>query len=559
MRRSGRREDREMSFSSGARTGGPSQTNGPGPARGVANKNLVLAAMVFAVAMTFIDQTIVAIAIPKISRELSLSATGAQWVINGYLLSLSAFFAFGGKLADVYGRRRMVVIGVIGFAIASACCGLTPKGSIAEAWIIGFRVIQGATAALMFPAAVGIVVASFPLGERGRAMAIFFGISGGLTAIGPIAGGFLVQWTWRAIFWINIPVAIIALILIWVSRPDDTRRPTKIDYLGAVLISAAMILLVLGLQQSAVWGWGNPATWICIIAGLVLMVVFVRDELRMSQPLLRLQIFGDRGFAAENLVLGLMSIVFVPFFFFGSVYAQVSLGKNSSNAGVYLLWFFIGFVIMAQVGGRILDRRGAKPAVVGGSALAAVGFFLLAGKLTDLSFSAQQLYIAIAGGGLGLMLGTSSTDAVNRAPSGSYSEVTGITQTSRYFGASLGLAVLGTIFTSQNKTNVTSALTSHGVPKSVAERIGASFGSSGASVQSPSGQPHALVHAVQLANAHSTQTVFYIMAGVMVATFIVAVRRLPGGRVEPHDILEDPAPDGRLPQPAEVGPAAEPA
>ena len=525
---------------------------------GVVNKNLVLAAMVFAVAMTFIDQTIVAIAIPKISRELSLSSTGAQWVINGYLLSLSALFAFGGKLADVYGRRRMVVIGVIGFAIASACCGLTPKGSGAEAWIIGFRVIQGATAALMFPAAVGIVVSSFPLRERGRAMAVFFGISGGLTAIGPIAGGFLTQWTWRAIFWINIPVAIIALILIWRSRPDDTRRPTKLDYRGAVLITASMALLVLGLQQSATWGWGSPATWICIIAGVALMVVFIRVEFRTSRPLLRLQIFGNRAFATENMVLALMSIVFVPFFFFGSVYAQVSLGKNSSNAGVYLLWFFIGFVIMSQLGGRILDRRGAKPAVVGGAALAAVGFFLLAGKLTDLSFSAQELYVAIAGGGIGLMLGTSSTDALNRAPSGSYSEVTGITQTSRNFGASVGLAVLGSIFTSRNKANVTSALTGHGVPRSVAEKIAASFGSTGASTHQ-SGQPHAIVHAVQLANAHSTQTVFYIMAAVMAATFIVAVRGLPRGRVEQQEILDDPAPDpGRLRQTAQVGPAAEP-
>jgi len=184
----------------------------------MANKNLVLAAMVFAVAMTFIDQTIVAIAIPDIQRELSLTATGSQWVINGYLLALSALFAFGGKLADVAGRKRMVVIGVIGFALTSALCGATPKGGAAEAWLIVFRVLQGASAALMFPAAVGIVVASFPLHERGRAMAIFFGIAGGLTAIGPIAGGFLTQWTWRSIFWINVPVAIVALILIRRAR-----------------------------------------------------------------------------------------------------------------------------------------------------------------------------------------------------------------------------------------------------------------------------------------------------------------------------------------------------
>jgi EmrB/QacA subfamily drug resistance transporter len=505
------------------------------------NKNLVLAAMVFAVAMTFIDQTIVAIAIPNLQKHLSISGTGSQWVINGYLLSLSALFAFGGKLGDVLGRRRMVVIGVVGFAIASACCGLTPTGGIAEAWLIFFRVAQGAAAAIMFPPAVGIVVASFPLHERGRAMAIFFGISGGLTAIGPIAGGFLTQWTWRAIFWINIPVAIIALVLIWRSKPDDERHPTALDYQGTVLIAGAMGLLVLGLQQSTVWGWSSVATWACLVGGVLLMGAFIRRELRTPDPLLRLAIFRDRSFSIDNLVLTLMSVVFVPFFFFASVYAQVSLGESSANAGVYLLYFFIGFSIMAQVGGRVLDRRGARPAVVLGGAIAAVGFYLLAHKLTDLSLHAQAIYIIVAGGGLGLMLGPVSTDAVNRAPSTSYSEVTGITQTARNFGASLGLAVLGTILIAQNKTNVSHALIKHGVPGAEARRIAASIGSNSAT-NSGAGHTSALTHSVQLATAHSTQTVFYIMAGVMAATFIVSLIWFPRGRIESTvDTHEHPA------------------
>jgi EmrB/QacA subfamily drug resistance transporter len=513
---------------------------------GASNKNLVLAAMVFAVAMTFIDQTIVAIAIPSLQKDLSLTATGSQWIINGYLLALSALFAFGGKLGDVLGRRRMVVIGVVGFAVASAACGFTPTGSIAEPWIITFRVIQGIAAALMFPAAVGIVVASFPLRERGQAMAIFFGISGGLTAVGPIAGGFLTQWTWRSIFWINIPVAIIALFLIWKSKPDDVVRPTKLDYRGTVLITGAMGLVVLGLQQSSVWGWSDPATWICIVAGLLLAVAFVRRELGTPEPLLRLQIFRDRGFATENTVLGLMSVVFVPFFFFASVYAQASLGQNASNAGLYIMYFFIGFVIAAQIGGRILDTRGAKPAVVGGSALGAVGFFLLAGKLTDLSMSAQWIYIAIAGAGLGLMLGVASTDAVNRAPSTSYSEVTGITQTARNFGASLGLAVLGAILISENKTNVTTALTHAGASHASAQGVANSLGHGSSGAQSGFGQSHATVHAVQLAFAHSTQTVFYIMAGVLAASCIVALRWLPSGRVEAPEEAAVPAAPANL-------------
>ena len=131
------------------------------------NKRLVLVAMIFAVAMTFIDQTIVAIAVPELQKDLSLSSTGVQWVVNGYLLALSAMFAFGGRLADIAGHRRMVVIGVVGFAVASGLCGATPSGDLAEAWIIFWRVVQGAAAALMFPAALAIVVASFPVSERG--------------------------------------------------------------------------------------------------------------------------------------------------------------------------------------------------------------------------------------------------------------------------------------------------------------------------------------------------------------------------------------------------------
>jgi EmrB/QacA subfamily drug resistance transporter len=505
---------------------------------GSANKNLVLAAMVFAVAMTFIDQTIVVIAIPNIQRQLSLSASGSQWIINGYLLSLAALFAFGGKLGDVLGRRRMVVVGVIGFALASACCGFTPKGSLAETWMIAFRVVQGAMAALMFPAAVAIVVASFPVRERGRAMAIFFGISGGLTAVGPLAGGYLTQWTWRSIFWINIPVAIVALVLIRKSHPDNQVRPTKLDYRGTVLITGAMGLTVLGLEQSTVWGWGSARTLGCILTGLLAMIAFVAWELHTPDPLLSLKIFRDRGFAVENVALGLMSVVFIPFFFFASVYAQVSLGESASNAGLYIMYFFLGFVIAAQIGGRILDRRGARPAVVIGSALGAVGFFLLAGKLTDLSLHDQRLYVILAGAGVGLMLGTASTDAVNRAPSSSYGEVTGITQTARNFGASLGLAILGAVLLARDKSNVARALHTFGVPRATADKIAESFGSAAAG-RGGAGNHRALEHAVALAFAHSTQTVFYIMAGVMAATFLVTLRWLPRGRLA---VSSEPAP-----------------
>src|SRR5271154_112832 len=200
------------------------------------SRNLILAAMIFAVAMTFIDQTIVSIAAPEIQRELGLTSTGVQWAINAYLLSLAALFALGGRLADTVGHRRMVTLGVIVFAGASAMCGLTPKGSIAQAWIVTFRVLQGAGGATLFPAALAVVGQTFELHQRGPAPALFFGIAGGLTAIGPILGGYLTQWTWRAIFWVNIPVAVIALVLIAISKPAKMHRPAHQEYRGLGVI-----------------------------------------------------------------------------------------------------------------------------------------------------------------------------------------------------------------------------------------------------------------------------------------------------------------------------------
>jgi hypothetical protein len=229
-----------------------------GAAAGGGSRNLILAAMIFAVAMTFIDQTIVSIAAPQIQRELGLTSTGIQWAINAYLLSLAALFAFGGRLADTVGHRKMVTLGVVLFAGASAMCGLTPKGSAAEAWIVTFRIVQGAGGAIMFPAALAIVVQTFELRQRGRALAIFFGIAGGLTSIGPILGGYLTQWTWRAIFWVNIPVALIALALIVISKPVTVHRPARMDYRGLALIVSGVALSVFGFQQSVPLGLGQP-------------------------------------------------------------------------------------------------------------------------------------------------------------------------------------------------------------------------------------------------------------------------------------------------------------
>jgi EmrB/QacA subfamily drug resistance transporter len=499
-------------------------TEGAVPVTGGRSKNLVLAAMIFAVAMMFIDQTIVSIAAPNIQRELGLTSTGIQWAVNSYLLALAAFFAYGGRLADTLGHRRMVTIGIIVFAGASLFCGLTPKGSIAEGWLVAFRAVQGFGGALMFPAALAIVVQTFELRERGKALALFFGIAGGLTAVGPSLGGFLTQWTWRAIFWVNLPVAAIALVLTAIARPVTASRRAPIDYRGLLLIAGGVALSIFGFQQSGTWGWTDPKTILCVVVGALILVGFYLFERGVASPLIDVRIFRIKPFFVQNLVLFVSNMVFVPVFFFASEYAQIALGKSASSASLVLLYFFLGFVVAAQIGGRQLDRVGAKRPVVVGCTLAAVGFWLWAREVTKLSSGGEVGWIILTGAGMGLMLGPSSTDAVNRASRYSYGEATGITQTVRNYAASLGIAILGSLLVSQLHSRVTTSLVGKGLPHAQASAQASQI------AQSRGGEATSAVpHFIRLDFAYAIQSVLYSMAVIMAVAAIVAFVGLTRG------------------------------
>ncbi|WP_436771556.1 MFS transporter [Yinghuangia sp. YIM S09857] len=505
-----------------------------------------LAAMLFAVSMTFIDQSIVSIAAPDIVRELGLTATGVQWVVNAYLLAMAAAFALGGRLSDVLGHRRMVLVGIAVFAVSSALCGAAPSGDIAQTWLVAFRATQGIGGALMFPAALAIVVSVFPVEERGRALALFFGLSGGLTAVGPILGGWLTTWTWRGIFWVNIPVAIVAVVLTLRADIRTEHRREPLDLPGAALVAGGMAAAVLGLQQAQSWGWGSAATWACIVGGLVLLAAFVAVELRTEVPLIKVRVFRDRAFSADNAVLFFAMIAFVPVFFFASVYSQVALGSSASEAGLYLLIFFAGFGPAAQIGGRVLDKRGAKPSMLAGTLVSAGGFALWGHTATDLSLGAQWFYIVMAGAGIGLLLGPASTDAVNRSIGASYGEVTGITQTVRNFASALGMAALGTLLVHTTADRITDTLRDEGLPAAEARAVGDALGDSitgaGGGDHTGSGPTAELVQRVwpeiQRDYAEATQAVLYAMAAALVLSFLACLFH-PGTRV-----LGDGGPEG---------------
>jgi predicted MFS family arabinose efflux permease len=381
-------------------------------------------------------------------------------------------------------------------------------------------------------------------------MATFFMIAGGLTAVGPLVGGLLVEIDWRAIFWVNIPVAIIALVLVWKSKPDDERHPAPIDEVGTVLITLGMGLSVLGLQQSSIWGWDSLATWGCIAAGLLVLAAFVRYELRTENPLLRLEVFKDRAFAVDNVILFLLMIPFVPLFFFASMYAQISLGESASETGLYLLIFFGGFALASQWGGKMLDRIGARRPMVLGCGVAAIGFYLWGNSLTELSVSDQWYYIAIAGAGVGLVLSPANTDALNRVSRDRYGEATGITQTVRNFGSSLGLAVLGSILILENRSHLESTADKHGFSKEIGKEIADQISQGTGAGESPEHLPaqvQKVVDAIPHDFAMASRTVFYGMAAVMAVAFVIALVAMPSGKVETE--VED------FGEPTSAGPA----
>jgi MFS family permease len=251
-------------------------------------------------------------------------------------------------------------------------------------------------------------------------------------------------------------------------------------------------------------------------------------------------IFKIRAFLVENLVLAIAMLVFIPVFFFASEYAQIALGKPAEKAGLVLLYFFIGFVITAQIGGRVLDKRGAKPAVVTGCIIAAVGFYLWAGQVTKLDFNSQSWDIILSGAGIGLMLGPANTDAVNRASRLSYGEATGITQTVRNYAASLGLAILGTIAVSQFRSHLTASFVKKGLTSKAAAALARSISQSQGST-SKNASVASIPRFIRLDFAYSTRSVFYVMAGVMVVAAIVAFIGLErGAQAEPSEPKFEP-------------------
>lgn len=510
------------------------------PTTGSYARYAVLWPLVPAMAMVMIDFTIVSISVTTIQDDLGLSATAAQWTVTAYALATAAFVALGGRLGDILGHRRIVSIGVVLFALASLLCGLVPDGNstVSEAWLIAFRTIQGIGGALLIPSATVLVLNAFPPVERGKGLSLFFIIAGLFTAIGPIAGSYLTEyWTWRAIFWINVPVALISLVELRRAKLSDEAHPAPIDVPGTVLIVAGMALSVLGIQQSTVWGWDSPATLGSIVAGLALLAAFWRVESRSAHPLIDVRALkANRVLAVDNLIIFLFFTVWLAIFLFGSMYFQISAGQPPSQAGFSILTVFYTFFGGSRIGGVLMDKVGPRLPVAAGLLLTAIGLALWGHESTALEHINVLWGQLVTGAGLGLVMSAINTDALNRVATEARGEASGVVQTVRNFGSAVGVAVLGTIVLSVQQSKTADALEGVGVPageaKGIAESIlsggqhsgggGGSGGRIGETISSS--LPHDFAEAMQVA--------FYAGAAIMVVAFVIALVALPSGRQE---------------------------
>ena len=452
---------------------------GSGSAPGVrARPRLVLFGLILAVSMTTIDQTIVSLTAPTIARSLGLSASGIEWAINAYLLAAAALFQLGGRLSDVFGYRRMVIVGSALFLAGSIVCGLVPGGSAAAGVLIAGRAVQGAGMAAMFPSAVGLLFVTVPAGGRASSMAKFFSITGAMTALGPILGSWLAPINWRLIFFVNVPLGLAALVVLMVAHVPRTRRPARIDLAGAALSGAGMFLLVFALQKIGAWGWGDLRVWTLVALGVAALVAFVATQRRAREPLLDLRVFADRAFCLATAAIAFSSMAFMAVFYFLSVYGQLSLNLPVLHSSELLFWFFLGFVLAARLGARHFDRAGLRSVLIIGGLLGAAGFGAVAARAGTIGAGADGLTVPliVAGAGLGYMFSAASTDMANRSTDSSFGEVSALTQTMKNLGGALSLAVLTSLVSSRLVTNLAGAFASFGGTSAQARQVADALG-----------------------------------------------------------------------------------
>jgi EmrB/QacA subfamily drug resistance transporter len=520
-----------------------------------------LGAMCFALFMIMLDNTVVNVALPSIQRSLDASLSGLEWTVNVYTLTFAVLLVTGGRLGDVFGRRRAFLVGVVLFASSSATAGLAPSA----AFLVASRAVQGVGAALMMPATLSIITHAFPAHERGKAIGTWAGVSGLALAIGPVVGGFLTEHvSWRAIFFLNVPVAVGAVIVTLAAAREsrDHTVPRSVDFAGVGTLSLGIGSLVLALIEGNRWGWGSAAVLGLFALSVAGLVAFGLVELRSSKPMIEFGYFGSRTFLATNAIAFCVSFAMLAMFFFMALYMQNILGYSPLEAGIRFLPSTLVIIVAAPLAGRLTDRIGAKLPIATGLSLVAISLLLQSQITVDTGYGTLLPTFALMGLGIGLVMSPMSTAAMNSVDPAKAGGASGILSMSRMVGGTFGVAAVGALFQSLSDSKLSSKLAD--LPLTAAQKTWFldNLGSGNVDAhlrELPSGTARQVGDAMRetfISSLSSSLRLSATMAAVGAVVALLAVEHIPFRRAKPRTTL---TPDIGPAAPAQASVPTEPA
>ncbi|OSP44299.1 MULTISPECIES: MFS transporter [unclassified Streptomyces] len=448
---------------------GPGDGTPAAPSDGTPGKGLrghpwfTLITVAVGVMMVALDGTIVAIANPAIGDDLGASLSELQWITNAYFLALAVCLITAGKLGDRFGHRQTFLIGVVGFAAASGAIGLSDSIAL----VVTFRVFQGLFGALLMPAALGLLRATFPAEKLNMAIGIWGMVIGASTAGGPILGGVLVEHVnWQSVFFINVPVGVLALVLgVWILLDHRAENaPRSFDLLGIALLSGAMFCLVWALIKAPEWGWGDVQTWSFIVGSFAGFGAFAFWETKVKEPLIPLALFRSVPLSAGVVLMVLMAIAFMGGLFFVTFYLQNVHGMSPIDAGLHLLPLTGMMIVGSPLAGVMITKVGPRIPLAGGMAFTALAMYGMSTLETDTGSGVMSLWFALLGLGLAPVMVGATEVIVGNAPLELSGVAGGLQQAAMQIGGSLGTAVLGAVMASKVDSDLEGNWAKAGLP-----------------------------------------------------------------------------------------------